>query len=226
MMRCPTCSTELVQEKYEDQLVRNCENCKGYLVDQKRLSIILNSRMESNVKLEEAASESLDSLNSADCPKCGQQMRKQPMGSTKRDDDRFWVDACKTCELLWFNGGELAQLQLNYESSSIADERSEAIRKGKAAEPLVESEITSNPLSAAPEITMIGLFIGLIVLGVLTVGLKSFGYSLLAGGTCLLITGIGVFLALQLIEEVVQERIAAIGLGVIGIAGALYLAFF
>ena len=225
-MRCPACSTELIHERYEEQNVRACENCKGHLVDRKRLTIILDSRMESKETLERAAAESLDSLNALRCPKCADKMHKQPMGSPKKSEDRFWVDVCKSCDVLWFNGGELAQVQLNYESTSVAKERGEAMEEVKKSEPLAESAITSNPFSAAPEILMSALFIGLVALGVAMVALKLSELGIWAAICCLAFTAIGVFLLLQLIEETLHERIAAITLAVVGIAGAVYLAFF
>ena len=119
-MNCPVCKkVQLVRTKYEDTPVRKCTQCSGYLVQRKRVGAIKNSRQKSDEDFltEIASSADSDTQKSIHCPGCLSRMskKKESVGS-----ERYWLDECLKCDWAWFDAGELAKLQLHYESSEQA----------------------------------------------------------------------------------------------------------
>jgi Zn-finger nucleic acid-binding protein len=59
------------------------------------------------------------------CPRCCAAMQKEFI----EEPASFFIDTCRTCELVWFDGGELARLQLSYEISPKGREAAEFQRR-------------------------------------------------------------------------------------------------
>lgn len=119
-MDCPSCETTLQSATYEELRVFQCPDCSGVLLNLNRLPQIKAARGLSTEELQEQA-ESVgddDTHKKIDCPRC----RAVPMDKLKSRQlepsaELFMIDVCKPCRLAWFNGGELARLQLAYEST-------------------------------------------------------------------------------------------------------------
>ena len=122
-MKCPTCKVELDRDTYEDRPVFHCQQCRGYLVNHTQVRFIKSSRKRSAESLEQDAGRQTvdDGLETVRCPKClAAKMNKERIDLQQLGDDPFFIDVCKKCRLIWFNGGELAKLQLDYELSDKA----------------------------------------------------------------------------------------------------------
>ncbi len=112
-MQCPTCQTILAKSRYANANVHECETCSGMLLSRGRASKIerrINKDISQLVKETESAEKS-DSLDNIRCPACRNRMNKSLL---KKLD--FHIDECRNCDHVWFDGGELARLQLAFES--------------------------------------------------------------------------------------------------------------
>lgn len=59
-----------------------------------------------------------DSTDLIRCLRCRvQRMSKEKIHFDQRPDESFQLDICRKCQMIWFDGGELAKFQLDYESS-------------------------------------------------------------------------------------------------------------
>ncbi len=119
-MNCPVCKkVKLVRTKYEDTPVRKCSQCHGYLVQGKRVGAIKNSQQNSDEEFltEIASASGTDTQKSIHCPGCLSRMAKLKESLASQ---RYWLDKCSKCDWIWFDAGELAKLQLQYESSEQA----------------------------------------------------------------------------------------------------------
>jgi len=108
-MQCPQCESKLVRSKYLGANVRECTNCNGILLDSVRAEKI-QKRVDKNVAQlvkEAESSKTEDTVEKIRCPACRNRMDKELV----KDFD-FHVDECGNCDKVWFDGGELAQLQL------------------------------------------------------------------------------------------------------------------
>ena len=111
-MNCPACQNELVRGKYAGANVRECTECGGALLATSRARKIerrVNKDID-QLKQELESSQPDDIQDSIRCPSCRARMRKRLI----RMFD-FFVDDCSQCEMSWFDGGELAALQLLFE---------------------------------------------------------------------------------------------------------------
>ncbi|MCH7988702.1 MAG: zf-TFIIB domain-containing protein, partial [Planctomycetes bacterium] len=120
-MNCPTCDVRLDRAEYESVSVSQCPQCMGYLVNRNRVILIKTKQDHSpeTLQAEVAAQSRPDAQANIRCPKCrGRQMSKErvPVGT----DNDFFLDVCRHCNVIWFDGGELARLQIQHESSTKA----------------------------------------------------------------------------------------------------------
>jgi Zn-finger nucleic acid-binding protein len=127
-MRCPACKTiSLQRETYEGFNVDKCPECLGHLIPRlrqqgiSRQSKLSPEDLEHQVLLERGE----DSQKLLGCPRCGDRMRKL----NKARPTPFKIDHCIKCDVLWLDGGELALMQLSYESSAQAEESREMRRR-------------------------------------------------------------------------------------------------
>jgi len=114
-MKCPLCNANLVRTAYESLAVHHCEACFGYLLGRHRVEAVKIRREKSTEELKkEVASEGRpDTSERIRCPYCRRKMHKEYV---KKPAD-FNMDVCPDCDIVWFDGGELARLQLAYENS-------------------------------------------------------------------------------------------------------------
>jgi len=118
-MRCPKWETALQRSKYLDANVRQCASCKGLLLDRKRAEII-KKRVNKDVdQLTEESEQALseDTVEKVRCPACRNRMDKKLI-----EELDFHVDECRNCHKAWFDGGELARLQLAFENRPQTEE--------------------------------------------------------------------------------------------------------
>jgi Zn-finger nucleic acid-binding protein len=124
---------ELARVAYEKHTAYQCPECRGYLVTRTKVSLIKSSRDRSTEALEEEASgeQRPDSSAVVPCPKClGRNMTKRKIRIRQPIGESFSVDVCRHCRVIWFDGGELARLQLDYEQRpKAADELSAQQRR-------------------------------------------------------------------------------------------------
>lgn len=93
-----------------------------------QLRFIKGARHRDEATLEQDAARHSDQAGqeTVRCPKClAATMNKQRLDLTHLGEEPFHIDVCKACRLIWFNAGELAKLQLNYELSDKAIEELE-----------------------------------------------------------------------------------------------------
>lgn len=121
-MDCPSCEKELVKTTYEEQPVEHCSKCSGYLLRRRSMNRIKTSREVTSEKLAREADRHIasDTTGHLDCPRCKKRMTKQKVFFDERPDESFKLDICDGCKLIWFDGGELARYQMDYESSEQA----------------------------------------------------------------------------------------------------------
>lgn len=120
-MKCPQCDQTLERVTYEDVPVMQCAKCSGYFVAQNRLTLIRNSRDQNPESLQQEVQtqQQRDSTEQIKCPKCRvDRMKKQKVRLD--DENSFLLDVCPRCHHTWFDGGELARLQMKYEQSAKA----------------------------------------------------------------------------------------------------------
>lgn len=114
-MKCPVCNTDLTQAKYEGVPIHHCLECRGFLARKTRaMGIRHKTERTPDILLEEAKAQLLaDTRKTIRCPACRDLMRKQSIPGAAQ----FKLDVCSRCELIWFDGGELALFQLAWEAS-------------------------------------------------------------------------------------------------------------
>lgn len=130
-MQCPKCQAKLVRQFYEKLPVHHCPNCAGTLLSEQRLQAIKARRDKKLDDFREELSTAADNPAAGDtakrirCPKCllGMEKRSKPFGPAT-----FAIDRCRKCKLFWLDAGELAKLQLIFETSQAGLER-ERIRQ-------------------------------------------------------------------------------------------------
>ena len=134
MKQCPICpDAQLQRIRYEGFALLMCSSCGGALVDDPDIKGIERKMeiREDQLVPQAAVSNSPNSPDNAGilhCPRCLNDMTKAPaleelpasLKSTTIED--FYIDHCKNCRLTWFDGGELAKLQLSYERSAKGQE--------------------------------------------------------------------------------------------------------
>jgi len=134
-VQCPVCSAELNRVTYEDQRVFQCPECNGYLAAERKVGRMKRLRGRSTEALQaEAAQEQRgDSAALLRCPKCrARKMAKQKIAFASSAGGSFTVDTCRACSVVWFDGGELARLQLDYESRPKARDELDSEKRSEA----------------------------------------------------------------------------------------------
>lgn len=113
-MKCPICADALARSQYEGLVVFKCRQCVGYLVQSRRVDDICRRDLKSLEELQLEVKQATDNQTKLRCPRCHRLMRKERhQGKTP-----FVVDRCVGCEWVWFDPGELAQLQIKYEETA------------------------------------------------------------------------------------------------------------
>ena len=117
MRKCPVCDLELSRVEYEGYTVRRCASCNGHLMRPDKVEFIKRAdrKTPEQLKSEVSAEFSGSSRQRLRCPRCRAPMRKQAINLPVID---LPYDICTDCSLVWLDGGELALVQLAYQSSS------------------------------------------------------------------------------------------------------------
>lgn len=117
MRKCPVCDLELSLVKYEGYTVRRCGSCNGHLMRLDKMEFIKRAdrKTQEQLKSEASAEFSGSSGQQLRCPRCRRPMHKQAINLPVID---LQCDICTGCSLVWLDGGELALVQLAYQSSS------------------------------------------------------------------------------------------------------------
>lgn len=147
-MKCPLCNILLTRCQYESLPVLRCDKCAGYLVGTQRVSDI-EKRIDKSTEelLEEAVEHPLrDNTEKLRCPRCKVRMKKE---FWKKQSD-FHIDSCEHCKLVWFDAGELAQLQLAHEEKSHVQEAIQFQKRHQEMTPAERAEFERN-LATLPE---------------------------------------------------------------------------
>jgi Zn-finger nucleic acid-binding protein len=127
MMNCPVCDVPLARVPYEGFPVWTCGQCHGHFADTARIETIKNTTRLSTAELKEEAKAEYrnESEKSLRCPRCLRAMEKKRLN----EKWNFIIDYCAPCDWTWFDGGELAILQLLYEDTPAARDRAEFKRR-------------------------------------------------------------------------------------------------
>lgn len=114
--RCPRCATNLVREQYESVWALRCPGCRGALISSERLERVERdpARSATLLKQEARAEHAGDHTAPAACPRCHGMMK---LKTITRGSAELHLDVCAPCNLYWLDGGELALVQLLYETS-------------------------------------------------------------------------------------------------------------
>jgi Zn-finger nucleic acid-binding protein len=146
-MKCPLCQTPLTRIEYESFNLHRCSDCHGHLVSQQRVDAIERRRDKSVEELKEdvEAHLQIDCEGKLRCPRCRAAMRKQ-----MERGGLFKLDTCDACKLVWFDGGELAMLQLRYQDSDQGREQVELQRRLAAMTPEQKAEFEKNLAQMQP----------------------------------------------------------------------------
>lgn len=119
--RCPACAVPLIREDYESAWALRCPSCRGALVSRDRLDRIKRDpeRHPDLLKQEARAEHAGDTGSAVGCPRCHAIMKKKVL---TRGAAELHLDYCPPCDLYWLDGGELALVQLLYETSAKGQE--------------------------------------------------------------------------------------------------------
>ena len=132
-MKCPVCGSGMKRILYEGFAVFRCMNCHGYLMADRRLENIRRSDKRSVELLKQEVTEQSggDTAEKIRCPRCHRVMKKKFIAAPAS----LHIDACRDCEMLWLDGGELARLQLSHEISARGRDAAEFRRRHREMTP-------------------------------------------------------------------------------------------
>lgn len=111
-MNCPKCEHLLARVRYAGVNVLQCDQCGGHLVENHRVKTI-ERRVDKDLNAlmaEIVAVEGLDTAHKVRCPRCRARMVKKEI----RAQRKFRIDECRNCDLVWLDGGELAEIQFAF----------------------------------------------------------------------------------------------------------------
>ena len=141
-MKCPTCSSELKRILYEGLPVFRCMKCHGYLLGENRVEGVKRARKRTaeQLKRDVAAEAGSDTEETIRCPRCRRKMRKRFL----KEPAALHLDVCPECEHVWFDGGELARMQLTHEISAQGRDAAEHRRRIEEMTPEAKAEFQRN----------------------------------------------------------------------------------
>lgn len=229
-MDCPKCSRPLNRTTYENVRVMQCDECFGYFVARKRLTLIKSTRELGPEELHNEAhtEQTPDTEEQLRCPNClVEAMRKERIRVD--DDDSFHLDVCRKCENVWLDGGELARLQIKFEQSAKAieafahQERLQTLSDDEQTElqDRIENLSDGETIAGAAAIDLLTYFgMGACLFAMLlTLGL---GYTALSGVISLVLCAWLVYMITTRPESTSDQRLW--GAGLLGLAEVAYLA--
>ena len=112
-LNCPACHSPFERIQYEGIPVFRCTGCRGYLVASPRIEDIQRRQVKHAKELiAEASQANNDTDYTLYCPRCHLAMNKHPL----KESHEFCIDECANCEVIWFDVGELAIIQLEHDA--------------------------------------------------------------------------------------------------------------
>ncbi len=151
MKPCPACAVALVPADYDGTRLLHYPKCGGHLVRRDRLESIQRAGQKGLEALaaEAVASSAPDSQERRRCPGCRAAMRKD---ARELLGQKFFLDVCPACRMVWLDGGELAKIQLVHRMSARFQESQEFRRRVQELESSPErlAEFEAN-LAELPE---------------------------------------------------------------------------
>ena len=103
MSQCPACACKLSPSTSDGSLFFHCDQCGGQALTLPTLKSV--SGVGAALELWANARPAAESADRR-CPECRQTMQTVLAG----DHEDVEVDLCRTCSLLWFDGGELESM--------------------------------------------------------------------------------------------------------------------
>lgn len=133
MRKCPVCDIELISKDYEGFRLMQCDKCGGHLVSAQRLESLKRLATKDQTELQADASTNFkhSTTNFLRCPRCHLMMEKESIDIPVVE---LQTDTCRSCKLIWLDGGELALLQLLYQSNGKFADAQEFRRRMDAVE--------------------------------------------------------------------------------------------
>lgn len=107
---CKRCDTDMQTVFYEGVAIQLCMDCKGIFLTRKKLEIIENS-CEIEISEDTPIPRNGPEVR-RHCPNCNILMKKVKHGSIRATV----VDYCDDCNGIWLDKGEIASIQLGYET--------------------------------------------------------------------------------------------------------------
>jgi uncharacterized protein len=108
---CQRCDTDMQTVFYEGVAIQLCMGCKGMFLTKKKLEIIENSR-EFDIPNVIPVPRNGPEVR-RNCPNCNIVMKKRKHGSIRIT----MIDFCEDCNGIWLDKGEIASIQLGYETA-------------------------------------------------------------------------------------------------------------
>jgi len=102
-MQCPGCGKELKEVKQQGVPVRFCSSCKGVWLEDGKINYLVQNPLPISQKLSQGLINEHES--SRNCPAC-----QKPMNTGGLLDSKLEVNRCPHCRGLFFDIGELAEL--------------------------------------------------------------------------------------------------------------------
>ena len=112
LMKCPGCGATLKRASIKDRISFKCPQCGGSLTAVGVLRALCRDKEFVN----QLWKDSFTAVLSPDkkCPCCNQAMRRTFV-SGKTDSFALELDVCRSCQMVWFDPGELAHVKLSEE---------------------------------------------------------------------------------------------------------------
>ncbi|MGD9782823.1 MAG: zf-TFIIB domain-containing protein [Kiritimatiellia bacterium] len=129
---CPLCAVPLERETYEGFPIWRCPQCHGTLLDLSRYQSIKSIPEKSLAELETEARDGFqgDNPHPIRCPRCHLAMDKRPLQVPGFEN--LHLDLCRSCALVWLDGGELALAQLAHQATPAFRDKQEMKRRAAA----------------------------------------------------------------------------------------------
>lgn len=107
-MRCPTCHTELHEERFKRVKIDRCPTCMGLWLDQGELNRLVDRRdkMVEFMSIDHDSGIHGDSHPKRDCPHCQETMRKVDL---LEEESGVIYDYCPNCKGFWLDQDEVAR---------------------------------------------------------------------------------------------------------------------
>ena len=111
-MKCPGCGRTLGRRPFRDRIRFSCGTCGGSLVAVGVLRSLCRSQEFVNRLWKSSAT--APSAPGKKCPCCNQTMRRCFLAGDN-GDVTLELDLCRSCQMVWFDPGELSQVALTEE---------------------------------------------------------------------------------------------------------------